>query len=335
MAGASPRGERATAPPGRDLRAALAAAPQGSPDSASGHAHPHGPPKPRDPIGQRVGAATPLPPPRPNWRGCLPLPGRPRGARSRPSGTTCCREWEAGHVGRSPARPPAPRTHLQNGPSDAASLPGAAAANRVSARRAQGLAGPRRAAPAVVRPPAGLLPGVTPRHSPSRRSSVVPPPRLSAAGESVPWQRRGLTAARPTPRARRGNGARQPRCRPRLRPSRRACRCGSRARALACWPRLLATRKQGHVPALRTLAAGRRRRAGPGPPFLGLSAAAGWVLKGVARTACLPVTPGRPPGGGGDSGSRMLEDTVRPRRGWGISAPALPSTGWLGCGNRV
>lgn len=77
LAGVSPREDRATAPLNRDLCAALAAAPLGSPDSASGHAHPHGPPRPRDPIGQRIRAAMPLPPRRPNWRGCLPLPAGP------------------------------------------------------------------------------------------------------------------------------------------------------------------------------------------------------------------------------------------------------------------
>lgn len=66
LAGVSPaREDRAPAPLNRDLRAALAAAPLGSPDSASGHAHPHGPPRPRDPIGQRIkgGYATPAPAP--------------------------------------------------------------------------------------------------------------------------------------------------------------------------------------------------------------------------------------------------------------------------------
>lgn len=35
------------------------------------------------------------------------------------------------------------------------------------------------------------------------------------------------------------------------------------------------------------------------------------MREGVAGTAPLPVTPGRPLGGGGDSGSGILEDTGR------------------------
>lgn len=82
----------------------------------------------------------------------------------------------------------------------------------------------------------------------------------------------------------------------------------------------------------------RRRRAGLRPRVLGLSAAPGWVREGVAGTAPLPVTLGRPLGDRGvDSGSLMLEDTGRvgplrhvTRQPGGVCAAALPSMCWLG-----
>lgn len=142
------------------------------------------------------------------------------------------------------------------------------AAHRASARCPPGFAGPRRSlrtpsrsgTRASTRRP--LL-----RHDPApltwltvlRRSAS----RLSAAGESVPGQRRGLTAAGPTPRASRANGALASLATGRGSAPHAAPARGGRARA--CRPRLLATSKQGQVPTLSAPAAGADGR-GLGPP---------------------------------------------------------------------
>ncbi|XP_040599249.1 translation initiation factor IF-2-like [Mesocricetus auratus] len=193
---------------GQDLRAALAAAAPGSLGLGPGHAHPQGPPKPRDPIGQRIRAGPATPSAAPSLER---VPAAPRAA-AQGSGaalrhhllTLSGKRGVRGAGAPLQAAPPRP-AHLQRPRGDAASQPGTAAASR----RAQELAGPR----PPVGTPSGCPRGVTraahlAAGPPSPRLRGCEPPGSPSVRPSVPGQRRGLTAAGPTPRASPANGAR-------------------------------------------------------------------------------------------------------------------------------